>query len=391
MKNRSVQSQPPLSAEFSSYSSQLPSGSPAVAILLPSLMGGGAERVAVNLANEFVARGVPTDLVLMQAEGGWLQHVDPRVGIVDLGVARVRHLLFPLVRYWKTRRPRTLMAYMWPLTIVAFCARVLAGVASRLVFSEHTTWSVSEMYAKRLTRLRIKVSMRVLYRCADAVMSVSAGSARDLEKIAWLDRGSVITVYNPIVGARAIDAGSASCVKEWSVGAHKRVIAVGTLKAIKDYRTLLIAFDRVARDVDSRLLILGEGEERSDLQALVSQLGLGGRVFMPGFVIDPGSYLAQADLHVLSSKGEGFGNVIVEALEHGVPVVSTDCPSGPREILEDGKYGALVPVGDVVALAHAMQEALSRSHDPEALKLRARAFSVNSAADAYLKILLGPI
>src|SRR5690606_26732556 len=136
------------------------------------------------------------------------------------------------------------------------------------------------------------------------------------------------------------------------------------------------------------LCILGEGEERPRLQALVDALGLDGRLLLPGYQSDPAPWYAHADLFVLSSDHEGFGNVIVEALEQGVPVVSTDCPSGPREILEGGKYGTLVPVGDAAALASAIDDALSREHNHDALKRRAQDFSVDKAADAYLDLLL---
>ena len=359
-----------------------------ISILIPNLKGGGAERVAVTLANEFVARGLLTDLVLMRADGVWLAALDPRVRVIDLHVSRLRNLLWPLVRYLRSSRPSVLMAYMWPVTVIAFAARILSATWCRLVFSEHTTWSGAEIYQVARTRVLIKLTMRSLYRFADAVLAVSVGSARDLERIAWLRPGGVETIYNPIVGANRSVPAPLQGSGVWVAGDHRRVIAVGSLKKIKGYSTLLRAFEMVCRNVDARLLILGEGDQRDELESLAGELGLSGRVHMPGFTTAPAQYWEHADLHVLSSDGEGFGNVLVEALEHGVPVVSTDCPSGPREILCDGRYGRLVPPGDPDALAIAMLESLREVPDREALMARARDFTVGAIADQYLHVLL---
>jgi glycosyltransferase involved in cell wall biosynthesis len=165
------------------------------------------------------------------------------------------------------------------------------------------------------------------------------------------------------------------------------LLAVGTLKAVKRHDLLVRAFARMPR-ADATLCILGEGQERAGLETLIGSLGLQDRVLLAGYQADPAPWYAHADLFVLSSDHEGFGNVLVEALEHGLPVVSTNCPTGPHEILEDGKYGRLVPVGDVDALARAMDKALSANHDREQLKRRALDFSVEKAADAYLDLLL---
>lgn len=360
-----------------------------IAIVLPTLGGGGAERVNVNLANQFVSLGLAVDIVLMRAEGELMSQLDPRVRVVNLGATRIRGLHWPLVRYLREVRPQVLLACMWPVTVVAMVARLVARVPVRMVFSEHTNWSIAEIARRPRTRLSIKVTMRLLYRCADASIAVSKGAARELERMAWLRQGSVVAIYNPIVDDSKPSPATPPVMPEgWVSGSHKRVLAVGTLKSIKDYPTLLRAFERVSSTLDARLLILGEGSERDSLEGMIRDLGLDGRVFMPGFVVDPAQYMALADLHVLSSTGEGFGNVIVEALEHGVPVVSTDCPSGPREILCDGEFGKLVTPGDAAALATAMLQSLGEAPDREALKARARDFSVGPIADQYLEVLL---
>lgn len=368
---------------------RLPRGAADVVILLPDLRGGGAERVNINLANEFVARGFSVDMLLMRATGELMPLLDPDIRIVDLGVDRMRGVFRPLVRYLKEARPASMLACMWPLTILASAARFASRAKTRLVVAEHTTWSSAERSGDRLHRFNLSATMRIAFPRAQGVVTVSEGAADDLAGIAGLHRERVVAIHNPIVGgAKPAAAAQAPGPLEWALGPHHKILAVGTLKAIKDYDTLLEAFALLRRGVDARLLILGEGDQRAALERKIADLDLCSEVFMPGFMANPDASFRAADLHVLSSIGEGFGNVIVEALEAGTPVVSTDCPSGPREILDHGRYGTLVPVGDAGALAQAMREALTRTHDTAALKARAADFSVDKAADAYLDLLL---
>lgn len=361
-----------------------------IAILLPDLRGGGAERVCVNLANEFVERGLQVSMLVMRNQGELRQILDSRVCLVDLRASRPRYLLLPLCRYLKRECPAALLANMWPLTILAVLARILSRTHCRLVTVEHTAWSVARLTQRWRTRITIKTTMRWLLPKANAIVAVSKGAASDLEGFAGFHEGQVQALYNPVIKNRKnITPMLPQLAKLWlQGGGHKRVLAVGTLKRVKDFSILLRAFALVREKIDARLLILGEGDERPRLEDLIGDLCLKQFVDMPGFVIDVIPYYRAADLFALSSSNEGLPTVLIEALAQGTPVVSTDCPSGPREILEDGKYGTLVPVGDVEALANAMQDALCREHDPEMLMRRAQDFSVDKAADAYLDLLL---
>lgn len=365
-------------------------GKSRIAFLLPNLQPGGAERMSINLANEFVARGVGVDMVLMRRQGSLLALLDPRIRVFDLGARRPRHVLLPLIRHMRDNPVDGFLASIWPLTVLAVLARMFSGASFRIIAVEHTTWSGARLAQKWRTRMAIRATMRWLLPRADAVVAVSKGAAVDLERFAGLRSGSVRAIYNPAARRHGVEGSPPpDGFVEWSDGSRKRVLAVGTLKAVKDFPTLLRAFARMEMGAEARLLILGEGTERPALERLLTELGLEGRVELPGAVVDPAPFYAKADLFVLSSTNEGFGNVIVEALEHGVPVVSTDCPSGPREILENGEYGALVPVGDADAMARAMDDALCSDHDTQKLKRRAQDFSVDKAADAYLDLLLG--
>lgn len=361
-----------------------------ISILISDLQGGGAERVAVNLANHFVGRGYSVDMVVLSATGILLTELLPEVQVIDLKVSRIRGLLFPLTRYLRQKKPAALLACVWPLTIISILAGRLAGVSTRIVVSEHTTWSRSALVRRRFVGWQVRLSMRFLFPLADAIVQVSQGAAADLARFVRLDSRLISVIYNPVVGeVKPTLATQAMAPLEWWTGSHVKVLAVGTLKEIKDYKTLLASFAQLRQQVDAKLLILGEGKCRAALLMQAKQLGIESIVFMPGYVNEPSPYYQQADLFVLSSTGEGFGNVIVEALAAGTPVVCTDCPSGPREILSDGQFGRLVPVGDVSALADAMAKSLLATHDKAALMTRAQCFSIAKAADQY-EVLLQP-
>jgi len=361
--------------------------SEAISIVLPDLRGGGAERVAVNLANGFADRGYAVDMVLLSASGEFLADLRPEIRVVDLQVRRLRAALLPLVRYLRQARPNALLAFMWPITVIALWARWLSRVNMRVVVAEHTTWSRDEIAQTALGHWLVSTTMHYSFPAADEIVTVSRGAADDLASFARLKRSAIRVVYNPVAGEATSPGDEAFAPAGWWSGSHFRVLAVGTLKPIKDYATLLAAFARLRQRIDARLLILGEGECRVALEAQARQLGVEDSVFMPGFVKDLSPYYQRADLHVLSSTGEGFGNVIVEALEAGTPVVSTDCPSGPREILRDGQFGRLVPVGDAAALAEAMAGSLADSHDSAELKARAQDFSIDQATRHYLELM----
>lgn len=362
---------------------------PVIAILLPDLRGGGAERVCINLANAFVERGLEVDMLLMRASGELMELLDPRVHTVDFKVDRIRQLVHPLIRYLHRVRPKALLANMWPLTALSILAKSLVPGTMRVVPVEHVVLSRSEIAQRPFHMAVMRLLSRLLLRRADAVVCVSDGVAQDLAALTGTPRALLTTVYNPIVRNRSneVAAPFSEVAGTW-LRARRRVLNVGEFKAQKDQATLLRAFALLPGESGAHLLMLGNGALEADLVALATQLAIAERVTFAGFVPDPTPYYRQADLFVLSSAWEGFGNVIVEALEQGTAVVSTDCEAGPREILSDGEYGALVPVGDAVALAAAMEQALGQTHDAERLKRRAGEFSVEKAAESYLRLLL---
>ena len=358
-----------------------------IAIFLPDLKGGGAERVAVNLANNFANRGYQVEIVLLSASGQFISELHKNIKVIDLQVKRIRSALLPLADYLRKNTPDALIANMWPLTVISIWARFIARVPTRAIVVEHSTWSRDPIAKPLLMRLIVKITMYLTFPKADGIVTVSRGAADDMASFAGLSRELITVIYNPIAEIKTPYIKEPMAPYSWWFGSHFKLIAVGNLIPVKDYETLLSAFAQLVKHVDARLLILGEGNCRGKLEGFARRLEIESRLSLPGFVKNPRPYFRHADLHLLSSSSEGFGNVIVEALEEGTPVVSTDCHSGPREILADGKYGRLVPVGDSYAMAMAMADALTSNHDKENLKIRAQEFSIDKAVDTYESLL----
>lgn len=358
-----------------------------IAFVLPNMAGGGAERVALTLIDSFIERGHAIDLVLMEAKGDLMEVVPAGVRIVDLKARRTRHALRPLVRYLRETRPDAVQVSMWPLTVVALLARAFSRVQMRMVVSDHI--SLSQQYGESAGALAaIKATTRLAYPLADARVCVSEGSAKDLARLSGMPSERISVVYNPIPAPSSVQPSleTAEADSLWG-NASPRILTVGSMKAQKNQALLIEAFARLNSHPDARLMILGEGDLRPSLERKAKASGVAGRVIFPGFRVDSWPYYATADLFVLSSDYEGFGNVLVEAMHAGLPIVSTDCPDGPGEILGGGKFGTLVPVGDAEALSSAMSEALRVPGDPEKQKARALDFTPDIAAERYLALL----
>lgn len=358
-----------------------------VAIFLPDLRIGGAEKLHVALAAEWLRQSVQVDFVLGHAQGELMSCLPHGARTFDLGASRFRSSIAPLRRYLRKERPDALLAAMWPLTAIAPIAARVANYRGRVVVSEHAPLSLAYANHGLFHAAMMKASMSVGYRLADIRTGVSSGVADDMATLSGLPRERIGVIHNPAASGQAT---SRDRLNPFDLATQKGpiILSVGTLKRVKRHDLLIQAFAALER-ANATLCIIGDGPERTSLEALVRNMGLHGRVLLPGYQTDPGPWYAHADLFVLSSSYEGFGNVIVEAMEQGTPVVSTDCPFGPREILANGKYGALVPVENLDALTKAMAEALACEHDRAALKRRAKDFSLDKSAQAYLKVLLG--
>ncbi len=357
-----------------------------IALLLPNLAGGGAERLSLTLAHEFARAGHDSEFVLMLAEGELVEEARTSFPVHDLGCAQARRLLPVLVRYLRRARPDAVIAAMWPLTAIAPIAARLAGYRGTVLVCEHAT--LSRQYAQwgGLHGLTLRASTWVGYRLASVRAGVSKGVCADIAALSGMPVDKFEVIYNPIPRAAPPSPNAMSAAEAlWGKGGP-RILTVGSLKAQKNHALLLRAF-AVLPHGDARLMLLGRGENEGALRALADELGIAERVIFAGFHQDPGPFYATADLFALSSDYEGLPLVLVEALSFGLPVVSTDCPAGPEEILESGRFGRLVPMGDAPALARAVADTLDAPFDRDALIRRADDFAPEIAARHYLALM----
>ncbi|KAF0109281.1 MAG: group 1 glycosyl transferase [Anaerolineaceae bacterium] len=361
-----------------------------IALFIPSLMPGGVQRVMLNLSRGLAERGCQVDIVLAQAAGPFLERVPAGVRVVDLRAGRVLASLPALVRYLRSERPSSMLSAQPHCNLVAIWARTLARPGMRLVVSEHGYTTSALQNSRRLADRFLPFLMRRFYRRADAVAAVSRGTAEDLAARSGLPLERIAVVHNPVVAPEIEELARLPLAHPWfAAGAPPVLLAAGRMHPAKDYPTLLRAFADLRSRRAARLVILGDGKQRPELEALAASLGIAADVDMPGFADNPFAFMARCAALVLSSRWEGFGNVLVEAMACGAQVVSTDCPGGPAEILENGKYGRLAPVGDAPALAAAIESALDDPLPPEQIRTRARAFSIEAATEKYLRLLTG--
>lgn len=360
-----------------------------IAVFIPSLRGGGAERVMVSLADYFARKGRSVDLVLAQAQGPYCDSVPSNVRVVDLKARRVAFALPALCAYMRRERPRAVLSAMAHANVVSVLARALSGVDARLVLSERNTPRCDLAGLSPLGRWLMRSAMRAFYPRADLVTAVSQGVADDLARVARLDVGAIRVLPNPIVSEELLAQARQTPRHAWLVAQGSSrppvVLAAGRLSAQKDFETLLEAFSLI-QTPKARLIVLGEGERRAALAARAQELGVAERVSFPGFEKNPFAFMRACDVFVLSSRFEGLPGVLIQAMACGARVVSTDCPSGPFEILEGGKWGRLSPVGNASALAQAIDAALNDACPPDAA-VRAASFGVERAGALYLEAL----
>jgi len=362
-----------------------------LAIFLPSFAKGGVERMMVNLAKGFAATGQPIDFVVKDAGSPYIAALPETAKLIkldsihpDLGIAAALYL--------EQAAPHAILTSKEENDEIALRAKARSGASTRVIVRVpvHIT---SRLKHKRRGPLKVWKTYSNLKRItgsADSVVAVSEGVAMDVSTITGIPLERIHVIRNPVITPELRELAGDDPNHRWFSRKDKPVVlGIGRLGQQKNFELLIHAFSRVRANIDSRLLILGEGRRRTRMEKLVKKLGIAEHVELLGFVANPYAYLSRADLFVLSSKWEGSPNVLTEALAVGVPVVSTDCDSGPREILQNGKYGELVPVSDVRKLADAMINTLSKPPDSNSFKEAVSDYTVEKAAGSYLKILLG--
>lgn len=383
-----------------------------IALFIYCLKGGGAQRRTVTLAEGFAGRGHRVDLVVVSSDESKAVSLAPNVRVVPLDrgwrhwfeplnrYVNVRGLftlgsICALARYLRRERPDVLLSAASHVNLVAICARQLSVTRIPLVLrvSNNPTGNLPHWpFVQRLIRRYLRALASHLYPLADAIVAVSHGVARDIGALTGLPEERITTIYSPIVGPELESKARAPLDHPWfAAGQPPVVLGVGKFKIQKDFPVLVRAFARVRAARPARLVILGRGGHRHELESLVRRLGVAGDVALPGFMENPYAWMSHASVFVLSSAWEGLPGALIEAMACGCPVVSTDCPSGPAEILAQGEFGRLVPVGDDRAMADAILQTLDHPVDPERLRARARFFSIDGAVIAYLDVLAAAV
>ena len=350
--------------------------------------GGGVQRVCVTIANALARRGVKITCVMPEATGPFVERLS-NVALVDLGTRHAITLVRRFAGYLREQRPTSLIAAQQHAIVAAVLARRLAGVDVFLAAVQHNTLSELCRQSRHPTvRWLLPSTAWLLFSQADRLCAVSEGVAADLAAITGVPVRDIKVVYNPTVTPEIADQAAAAAGHAWLDAKDRPVIlGAGNLIPLKNFALLIRAFARVRQARLVRLVILGEGQERPKLERLAGELGVAADFDLPGFVPNPYAFMARADVFVLPSRVEGLPNTIIEALACGCPVVSTNCPSGPAEILQHGRYGRLVPVGNDAALADAILAALLEPSNAAELRRRAAHFSVEPVVDRYLELL----
>ena len=355
-----------------------------VAIFIPSFGDGGAERMLVNLASALVARGVSMDFLTRSRKVPYLDGLDPAVQLIETGRGGLLTQQLLLRRYLRAARPDVVLCGKDKAGEAMQLARRLSGVPVRIVMRPGTSYSARFAELRPFSRWRARLRVRRVYGAADAVVGNSEAVVADVAAAAGLPAARLHLIRNPVVTPRLFAQAREALDHPWfAAGQPPVVLGVGRLGQVKGFDVLIEAFAQLRAQRPARLMILGEGRLREALAAQAARLGVADDVALSGFDANPYRYLARAALFVLSSRREGSPNALTEALALGVPVVSTDCPAGPREVLRGGEVAPLVPVDDVAAMAAAMAGALDAPGDAERRRDAVLEYSAATCAERY--------
>ena len=362
-----------------------------VVLFMPNVGGGGAERVMLTVARGMVDAGVKVHLILASAKGPYLADVPEGVELVDLKALRVLAALPSLVRELRRIRPHAALGTLPYANLVLLWAARIADPRIRVYLREANTPSQVLTGSSNLKdRAEMRLS-KAFYRLAEGVVAVSDGVARDVQEYLGVPKEKITTIYNPVVTPDIPGLAAQAPEHPFFKSGSPVIVAMARLEPQKDISMLIRAFKRLktthSRARDARLLVLGEGRERQRLEQLIHELQLDDSVDLPGFVENPFSYISHANVFALSSRREGLPGSLIQALACGTTIVSTDCPSGPTEVLDGGRYGQLVRVGDTEAMANALARALREPANATQLRQRANVFSLDNGIRGYLNLL----
>lgn len=362
-----------------------------VAIFCGSLVGGGAEVFTINLAKGLASTGLVVHLVVVKNDYTKTDEFPKNLELFDLKSESLLKSTPNFIKYLRAEKPTFVISVLDYVNVVAIWATYLSRVKAKNIATVHAQPS---FFYKDLRTFKGKCLQYILslsYHRAHKIIGVSAGLVQELRNNLKLPRQKFRVIYNPIINKKIFELSKETVSHHWAQTEEVEIIlAVGRLSVEKDYPTLFKAFDLVQSNRNARLIVLGEGGERKNLQALALSLGLADKIEMLGFESNPYKYMSIASCFVLTSRSEGFANVLVEAMAIGTPIIATNCPHGPKEILGNGKWGKLVPVGDYISLSKGIDEILDESHPSSETNREAhlQKFKIDSIIQKYKDILL---
>jgi glycosyltransferase involved in cell wall biosynthesis len=360
-----------------------------LAIYLPTLHGGGAEKMLLHVAGELENRGFDVDLIIGEKTGELLSHIPDNVQLVDLDAGRIANTLLPLTLYLRREKPDRLLSTINTANVVAILASKLSmSPTGTVIRMPNTEFKKTPPHRNNLMKNIEAKLIKWTYPHAGKIIAISKGSKQaTLGAIPKVSETDVRVIYNPVLRGGFEEKMREEISESWYPDATEVILGVGRLVDQKDFSTLLRAFAELEGNRKRSLVILGKGPNREHLSTLASELGILSDVYLPGFVDNPFKFMRHARLFALTSRFEPFGNVLVETMACGTPVVSTDCPFGPSEILEEGKHGILVPLESPRDMAKAIEWTLNHPVPPDQLKRRASQFTVKAIVDEYIKVL----
>jgi glycosyltransferase involved in cell wall biosynthesis len=357
-----------------------------IALMIPTLAGGGAEHTYLNLAEGFQNAGYQVDLILARATGDYLSQIPPGIALVDLKASRMAKTLPGLIHYLQSRRPHVLMAGLELTHMMALMAQMASGVPTKVIVTIHSVISQNEHFYLP-TRSMERQLMKLLYPRAGEIVGVSKGAAQDFSNFLGFPLSRMRVIYNPIITPGLLEKVQQPIQHAWfEEGQPPVILSAGRLHPVKDFPMLIKAFALVRQCVSLHLLILGEGKQREELESLVRQMGLQEDVCLPGFQQNPYPFMRRAAVLALSSRHEALPRVMIEAMACDCAVIATDCPGGVAELVDNGKYGHLVPVGDAEAMAQAILDVLGgdvRKPPPDWL----HQFELDQVIQNYLQLI----
>ncbi len=337
-----------------------------VAFFIPSMDTGGAERVTLNLIRALSTDDtLRIDLVLCHARGGYLDQVPDSVNVVDLKVSRIATSLVPLARWLRAEKPDVLLSALVTANIIASFAALVARFSGRLILAEHNDFATALSSATNRRAQIAPALIRRAYPRADRVIAVSEGVARGLSESVGLKPDLIAVVPNPVINDEVKEKVNGTADHPWfNDGEGPVALAVGRLQQQKNFPLLIDAMAHMDRHHNLRLVIHGDGPDRAALQEQIEKNDLADTISLGGLTSNPYAAMRAADMLVMSSSFEGLPTVLIEGLFCGTAVISTDCPSGPHEILNGGTFGTLVPMNDAHRLAEAMSNEIVSPRDP---------------------------